>query len=430
MSESIGHVIREMTGGRPFVFVVMGYNEKAAFYQDAIRNTVEQETDLICIRADDVPGAGHDLLDKIHRMIESAELVVAEISSDSKNVFYEIGFAIGRNRPLLLLADNVVEIPTDLKGRELIRYVETAGGLRQFKDEFRRQLRSRVGSRLALLRDMLQADSQTPAYIAASPRRVSVEDQQRQNLGSQYHHRTFGDYLGIRGLLGAFGSLMGESSTAELISAQFVPPGLKDADVNLYLIGSKKVNSFAGQFLEDLQWPHEPLWYLGKLPEGDVKGQYVFDDRRHDLEQGLNFHCELYRRRGEVYFPQPSTMGKLADGTPYHRHDHGILVRAPHPNHSERIVLIMAGAHSLGSGAACIAATNSQKIDEIQSLLRARHDVNLADKSCAFWALVEGNSNDRDGSLDETGVKVVDVGLLKTPAARPRAASPAHLAGS
>ena len=417
MSQSIGHLIHEMTGGRPFVFVIMGFNEKAAFYRDAIKGTVETETDLVCIRADDVPGSGHDLLDKIHRMIESAELVVAEISSNSKNVFYEIGFAIGRNCPLLLLAEDDVEIPTDLKGRERIRYSDTQGDDRQFKDEFGRHLRSRVGSRLGLLGDMLQADSQTPAYIAASPRRVSAEDQSRGELGAQFHHKTFGDYLGIRGLLGAFGSLMGENSTAELISAQFVPPDLKDRDVNLYLIGSKKVNLFAGEFLEALQGPNDPQWYLGRLPESeDAEGEYVFDERRHDLEKNGDYRCELYQRNDDAYIAQPSKIKKLSNGMPYHRQDRGILVRAPHPNHPERIVLIMAGAHSLGSGAACIAATNSQKINDIQTRLRAHHRVNLADKSCAFWALVEGNSNDIDGGLDESGVRVVHVGMRRSSA--------------
>ena len=46
------------------------------------------------------------------------------------------------------------------------------------------------------------------------------------------------------------------------------------------------------------------------------------------------------------------------------REDYGLIVRGPHPKHPRRMVTIMAGPHSLGTGAACLAATKSHLVGD------------------------------------------------------------------
>src|SRR3972149_8417401 len=48
------------------------------------------------------------------------------------------------------------------------------------------------------------------------------------------------------------------------------------------------------------------------------------------------------------------------------KEDYGIVLRGAHPLHPGRLVLILAGAHSLGTGAACLAATRSALIQKIR----------------------------------------------------------------
>ena len=67
--------------------------------------------------------------------------------------------------------------------------------------------------------------------------------------------------------------------------------------------------------------------------------------------------------------------------------------------------MIMAGAHSLGAGAACIVATRSQHIREIK-----RRGIDIADRRQAFWVLVRGEASARDGLLDVDDVFIEDVG--------------------
>ena len=67
----------------------------------------------------------------------------------------------------------------------------------------------------------------------------------------------------------------------------------------------------------------------------------------------------------------------------------------------------MAGAHSLGTGAACLAATRSSLIQEIRSRLP---EGVLEDKKRTFWVLVKGTASERDYLLDEDGVTIEDAG--------------------
>jgi len=89
--------------------------------------------------------------------------------------------------------------------------------------------------------------------------------------------------------------------------------------------------------------------------------------------------------------------------------DYGLILRAPHPHFPKtRTVLIMAGSHSLGTGAACLAATRSPLIQQIRAKLPPGK---LEDKNCAFWVLVKGTASRNDYLLDEDGVEIVDAGV-------------------
>jgi len=63
-------------------------------------------------------------LDNLLRSIESASLVVADLSGDSPNVWYELGFAHALRKPTILLVnrDAATRIPTDLEGQMFLPY--------------------------------------------------------------------------------------------------------------------------------------------------------------------------------------------------------------------------------------------------------------------------------------------------------------------
>lgn len=388
---AIGRFIEEHVRGKPFVFVIMPYEEKYEFFLQ-IQRIVREAVGLKCIRADDVHGSGFNLLSKIHNLVDRAELVIAEISRHSPNVFYEVGYAVGIQKPILLLAEEGAEIPTDLKGLEMIEYGGSKMAMEIFEKRLNEHLRLRMSSQMSLLRDMLEADNPQPSYILASPKYPTKKS---RSIGQVPDQRTFGDNLGIMGLTSAFGAFMGEGRGVELVSAQWYPDDLLRLPRNLYLIGSPKVNKATEIMLEKLQHGKEPIWLFERAP-----GE----------KETADYKMALYRMRGGkkiLVRGETRRIGPKKDIV--HTVDHGIVVRGPHPDYSDRLVMIMAGSHSLGTGAACLAATRSILIQQIKDALPAGAD--FADKKLTFWALVRGAVSKRDSLLDMEDVKIMEAGV-------------------
>lgn len=69
----------------------------------------------------------------------------------------------------------------------------------------------------------------------------------------------------------------------------------------------------------------------------------------------------------------------------------------------------MAGAHSLGTGGACIAATRSGFIGSIRRDLPS--EVDLSNLHRPIWALIRARASD-DLLLEEDGVEVIEAGTF------------------
>jgi len=388
---TIRDMVHELTGGRPFIFVVMAFDKRWDLYE-RIKRVAETQLGVSCIRADDLKSSGYDLLAKIHFLIMRSEVVVAEISEHTANVFYEIGYAVAVSKPPLLLVERGTEVPWDLRGLETLQYATDKQGVQSLELELAGHLRSRMNSQLPLLRDMLEAPIPQPNYIVASPRHT--KERSCIAKAAKYDRRTYGDNLGILGLIAAFGAMKGEFSGVELISAQGSPPDLLSSPLNLYLIGSHRVNPPAEQLLADLQRRGDPLWSFGTAS--------------YSAEATAEPPLSLYHVSGGA---RRELLGEfeVEGGDAIWTKDYGIVVRGRHPEHRGRLAMVMAGAHSLGTGAACLAATRSAKIQEIRAHLPKGV---LEDKDSAFWVLVKGTvSRDDDYLLDPEHVTIEDAGV-------------------
>lgn len=399
MTSTIGQIVNTLTQGRPFVFMVMPYGEKYELFLQ-VKKAVEETLGLSCLRADHAKASGHDLLSKIHLLLERADLVIAEISPANKtnpnnpNVFYEIGYAKATGKQVLLLIEEQEQVPTDLRGLEVIRHGGSRASFEQFDTELREHLKSRVTSRSALLRDMLLADEPRPSFVVASPK---YPTSQSRIPGHVRDRRTFGDNLGVLGLISAFGTMLGEHSGLDLISARFHDLDFEKTPANLYLIGSPKVNQLAEKVLKIFRSNFSLDFRFGPYP-----GEEDIEDYRGALYRGPAGNERLLKNQA-----RPRAIG----GSTVHTLDHGIILRGPHPYFPDRLIMLMAGPHSLGTGAASLAATNSRLIARIQDKLPS--GVRLGDKKRVIYALVQGRVNEVDGHLDAEGVKILEAGEAK-----------------
>lgn len=71
------------------------------------------------------------MMDRIYRQIEAADIIIADMSGQNPNVFYEVGYAHAKDKLCLLLTKDTKDIPFDLKHRKHIEYKDSITFLRQ-----------------------------------------------------------------------------------------------------------------------------------------------------------------------------------------------------------------------------------------------------------------------------------------------------------
>ncbi len=113
---------------KPKVFIVMQFSDEYnTLYNDVIK-PVTESYDLECIRADEFYTSSPIIKDIVDSIRESY-IIIAEITPDNPNVFYEIGYAHAINKPTILLCDKKREkLPFDVSGFRTLFYENSIGG--------------------------------------------------------------------------------------------------------------------------------------------------------------------------------------------------------------------------------------------------------------------------------------------------------------
>ena len=114
---------------KPKAFVVMQFGENYNdLYQDVIKDVCEKNGYSV-YRADEESGTGL-ILNDIVSAIKNSALVIADITPDNPNVFYEVGFAHALNKPTILLNEKSQreKLPFDISGFRTIFYDNSIGG--------------------------------------------------------------------------------------------------------------------------------------------------------------------------------------------------------------------------------------------------------------------------------------------------------------
>jgi fluoroquinolone resistance protein len=75
------------------------------------------------------------ITDEILQNIITCKFVIAECSESNKNVFFELGFALGHNKPIVFCVDKAENIPFDLKDYRFIIHDNSIDTLRQQLEE-------------------------------------------------------------------------------------------------------------------------------------------------------------------------------------------------------------------------------------------------------------------------------------------------------
>lgn len=124
----------------PVCFVVMQFTDEFnALYEEVILPNCK-EYGYEVVRADDIYTSGLIIQD-ITRSIQEATIVIADITPNNPNVFYEVGYSHGIGKPTILLSDRKREkLPFDISGFRTLFYDNTIGGKSSVEERLKKHL--------------------------------------------------------------------------------------------------------------------------------------------------------------------------------------------------------------------------------------------------------------------------------------------------
>lgn len=103
-------------------FVVMPFGGAIGGYFQHVYEPAIKKAGLKAVRADaDIFGTGK-IIDQIWSGINSAKVLVAELTTRNPNVFYELRLAHALNKPVVLVSSNEQDVPFDLQHIRVIYY--------------------------------------------------------------------------------------------------------------------------------------------------------------------------------------------------------------------------------------------------------------------------------------------------------------------
>lgn len=119
---------------KPKLFVVMQFSkEYNELYEEVIKPVVDG-FGFNCVRADEFYTTTPILKDIVEN-IESSKAIIAEITPDNPNVFYEIGYSHAIKKPTILLCDHKREkLPFDISSFRTLFYENTIAGKKKVEN--------------------------------------------------------------------------------------------------------------------------------------------------------------------------------------------------------------------------------------------------------------------------------------------------------
>lgn len=130
---------------KPKAFIVMQFSEEFnKLYQEVIKPICE-EFGYECERADEFYTSTPIIADIVKSLVESS-IIIAEITPDNPNVFYELGYAHAINKPTILLCDKNkrTKLPFDISSFRTLFYEDSISGKTAIETNLRRYLEALI----------------------------------------------------------------------------------------------------------------------------------------------------------------------------------------------------------------------------------------------------------------------------------------------
>ena len=150
------------------VFVLMPFAKQyRAFYEDVIKKTIE-DMNLTCKRADDF-FQSTVIMNDIMRCIIEAGTILADFSGRSPNVFFEVGIAHALGKNVILITQDLQDIPPKLQVIRCHIYKNDLSGAKEFPNILRKAILETRGKDHSIFPKATRAQPDPNLCLALTP---------------------------------------------------------------------------------------------------------------------------------------------------------------------------------------------------------------------------------------------------------------------
>lgn len=116
------------------VFVIMPFQKEFNYlYENYIKKACKCAK-VSCIRADDLY-ASRPIMQDIWSLIYNSKVIIADCTNKNPNVMYELGIAHAIGKDVILITQNIDDIPFDLRHLRHLHYEYTPHSIEKFEDD-------------------------------------------------------------------------------------------------------------------------------------------------------------------------------------------------------------------------------------------------------------------------------------------------------
>jgi hypothetical protein len=136
----IFHIPLSIEVDQSLCFVLMPFAADFDEVREDVIDVAIRDVGLVPLRADDIYGPGN-IMDDIWKHILKAKVIIADLTGRNANVFYELGLAHAMEKQVIMIAQDIADIPFDLRQLRQRIYAHTGRGLAALKEELKQDLR-------------------------------------------------------------------------------------------------------------------------------------------------------------------------------------------------------------------------------------------------------------------------------------------------
>jgi hypothetical protein len=127
-------------------FIIMPFTDKLNPIYDSIIKPVIKDLNLECLRADEI-FTSKPIIEDIWKSIKKARFLIADLTERNPNVFYELGLAHALNKDVILLTQDIDDVPFDLRHFRIIVYQDSISGSDKLKSTLKDFINEKINGK-------------------------------------------------------------------------------------------------------------------------------------------------------------------------------------------------------------------------------------------------------------------------------------------